>query len=112
MPSRRAGNSLAGAHPGLIQVDPDTSMCPTPASGLASSGRRSRGHRPRAGRASQHRLLLGSPPGHHAERAAMGFASSTTWPWAFGMRSMYGLERVALIDFDVHHGNGSEDISG
>lgn len=52
------------------------------------------------------------PPGHHAERAAAGgfcFFNNV----AIGIRhalDVHGLERVALIDFDVHHGNGSEDI--
>ncbi len=52
------------------------------------------------------------PPGHHAERgAAMGFCFFNNV--AVGMRhalDVHGLARVALIDFDVHHGNGSEDI--
>ena len=52
------------------------------------------------------------PPGHHAERAAaMGFCFFNNV--AVGIRhalTAHGLERVALIDFDVHHGNGSEDI--
>ena len=52
------------------------------------------------------------PPGHHAERgAAMGFCFFNNV--AVGIRhalSAHGLQRVALIDFDVHHGNGSEDI--
>lgn len=52
------------------------------------------------------------PPGHHAERAAcMGFCFFNNV--AVGIRhalDVHGLERVALIDFDVHHGNGSADI--
>ena len=52
------------------------------------------------------------PPGHHATRdAAMGFCFFNNI--AVGIRHAqraHGLERVALIDFDVHHGNGSEDI--
>lgn len=52
------------------------------------------------------------PPGHHAERStAMGFCFFNNV--AVGIRQaldVHGLERVALIDFDVHHGNGSEDI--
>ena len=52
------------------------------------------------------------PPGHHAERAAaMGFCFFNNV--AVGIRHalvVHGLQRVALIDFDVHHGNGSEDI--
>lgn len=52
------------------------------------------------------------PPGHHAEQdAAGGFCFFNNV--AVGIRhalDVHGLERVALIDFDVHHGNGSEDI--
>jgi acetoin utilization deacetylase AcuC-like enzyme len=52
------------------------------------------------------------PPGHHATReAAMGFCLFNNV--AVGIRhalAAHGLERVALVDFDVHHGNGSEDI--
>jgi acetoin utilization deacetylase AcuC-like enzyme len=52
------------------------------------------------------------PPGHHAEHAAgMGFCFFNNT--AVGIRhalDVHGLSRVALIDFDVHHGNGSEDI--
>jgi acetoin utilization deacetylase AcuC-like enzyme len=52
------------------------------------------------------------PPGHHAERArAMGFCLFNSV--AIGARhacEVHGLERVAIVDFDVHHGNGTEEI--
>jgi acetoin utilization deacetylase AcuC-like enzyme len=52
------------------------------------------------------------PPGHHATRdAAMGFCFYNNV--AVGARhalDVLGLKRVAIIDFDVHHGNGTEDI--
>jgi acetoin utilization deacetylase AcuC-like enzyme len=52
------------------------------------------------------------PPGHHATRAAaMGFCVFNNV--AVGIRhalDVLGIERIALFDFDVHHGNGSEDI--
>lgn len=52
------------------------------------------------------------PPGHHAtRRAAMGFCFFNNI--AVGVAHAlehYGLERVAIVDFDVHHGNGTEDI--
>lgn len=52
------------------------------------------------------------PPGHHATRdAAMGFCFynhvAVAARHALDVR---GLQRVAIIDFDVHHGNGTEDI--
>ncbi len=52
------------------------------------------------------------PPGHHAERnGAMGFCIFNNV--AVGVAhalALYGLQRVAILDFDVHHGNGTEDI--
>lgn len=52
------------------------------------------------------------PPGHHAMRAkAMGFCFFSNAALAVrAALERHGLQRVALVDFDVHHGNGSEDI--
>jgi len=52
------------------------------------------------------------PPGHHAERnRSMGFCLfNNTAVGAAHAMSKHGLERVAIVDFDVHHGNGTEDI--
>lgn len=52
------------------------------------------------------------PPGHHAEHArAMGFCifNNIAIAAAYAL-SHYQLERIAIVDFDVHHGNGTEDI--
>ncbi|MCC6530985.1 MAG: histone deacetylase family protein [Burkholderiales bacterium] len=52
------------------------------------------------------------PPGHHAERnRAMGFClfNNIAVAAAHALES-HGIERVAIADFDVHHGNGTEDI--
>ena len=52
------------------------------------------------------------PPGHHAERdRAMGFCFFNNV--AVGVQyalDHYHLKKIAIIDFDVHHGNGTEDI--
>jgi acetoin utilization deacetylase AcuC-like enzyme len=52
------------------------------------------------------------PPGHHAERdRAMGFCLfNNVAVGAFHVRHAHGLRRIAVIDFDVHHGNGTQDI--
>lgn len=52
------------------------------------------------------------PPGHHAERGrAMGFCLfNSVAIGALHARRAHGVERVAVIDFDVHHGNGTQDI--
>ncbi|HEY5307845.1 MAG TPA: histone deacetylase family protein [Casimicrobiaceae bacterium] len=52
------------------------------------------------------------PPGHHAERnRAMGFCIfNNVAVGAAHALAEHGLERVAIVDFDVHHGNGTEQI--
>ncbi len=52
------------------------------------------------------------PPGHHAESAkAMGFCLFNNIAIAAHYaRSKHGAERVAVVDFDVHHGNGTQEI--
>lgn len=52
------------------------------------------------------------PPGHHAEtRRAMGFCVfNQAAIAAHHARHFHGAERVAVVDFDVHHGNGTQDI--
>jgi acetoin utilization deacetylase AcuC-like enzyme len=52
------------------------------------------------------------PPGHHAERSqAMGFCFFNTAAIAARhAKAKHGVERVAVVDWDVHHGNGRQDI--
>lgn len=51
------------------------------------------------------------PPGHHAESAiAMGFCLFNNIALAAERALSLGAERVAIVDFDVHHGNGTVDI--
>lgn len=62
--------------------------------------------------AAQTAFVACRPPGHHAEReTAMGFCLFGTV--AIGAKRAldhHGLSRVAIVDFDVHHGNGTQDL--
>ena len=61
---------------------------------------------------AQNAFLAMRPPGHHAEHnRAMGFCFfNQAAISAFYARHKYDAERVAVVDFDVHHGNGTQDI--
>jgi acetoin utilization deacetylase AcuC-like enzyme len=56
-------------------------------------------------------FVLARPPGHHATVArAMGFCLINSVAVAAAHALARGLERVAIVDWDVHHGNGTQDI--
>jgi len=70
-----------------------------------------RGSRPTESRSEGARraLALVRPPGHHAETdRAMGFCFFNNIAIAAAHARARGLERVAIVDFDVHHGNGTQ----
>jgi len=98
---------------GYVPIDPDTSMNPdTWEAALRAAG---------AVIDATDRVIAGEltnafcairPPGHHAvTEGAMGFCFlNNVAIGALHAIERHGLERVAVIDFDVHHGNGTEDI--
>jgi len=56
-------------------------------------------------------LALVRPPGHHAERdRAMGFCLFNSVAVAAAHARARGIERIAIVDYDVHHGNGTQHI--
>ncbi len=98
---------------GIIHLDADTAMCPASLNAaLRAAG---------AGVRATDMVMAGDvknafcnvrPPGHHAERGrAMGFCifNSVAVAAAHALEH-HGLRRVAIVDFDVHHGNGTEEI--
>ena len=108
----RAIREVAPAE-GTVHLDPDTAMNPhTLQAALRAAG---------AGVLATDLVLKGEansafcpvrPPGHHACIArAMGFCifNNVAVAARHAVRA-HGLQRVAIVDFDVHHGNGTEDI--
>ncbi len=98
---------------GVRYLDPDTAMSP----GTLEAAFRAVGAAAAAvdlvfeGKASNAFCAL-RPPGHHAERGRpMGFCFfNQAAIAALYARAHHGAARVAVVDFDVHHGNGTQDI--
>ncbi|TFL18036.1 histone deacetylase family protein [Jannaschia formosa] len=106
---------IAAAVPaeGWAQLDPDTFLSP----GTWRAARLAAGAAVRAVDAvmageARNVFCAMRPPGHHAETATpMGFC--TLGNVAIAARhalEAHGLQRVAVVDFDVHHGNGTQDL--
>jgi acetoin utilization deacetylase AcuC-like enzyme len=98
---------------GLVRLDADTSMSP----GSFEAALRAAGGAVHAvdeviGKKADNAFVATRPPGHHAETARpMGFCLFNNAAIAARhAQKQHGLERVAVVDFDVHHGNGTQEI--
>ncbi|HEX7812011.1 MAG TPA: histone deacetylase family protein [Burkholderiales bacterium] len=98
---------------GLVHLDPDTAMNPhSHEAALRSAGAVVKATDLVLCGEARNAFCNVRPPGHHACRQrAMGFCFFNSI--AVGVSHAldhHGLQRVAIVDFDVHHGNGTEDI--
>ncbi len=98
---------------GMVRIDADTSMSP----GSFEAATRAAGAAVRAvdevvAKKAANAFCAVRPPGHHAETARpMGFCLfNSVAVAARHAQKQHGLDRVAIVDFDVHHGNGTQDI--
>jgi acetoin utilization deacetylase AcuC-like enzyme len=98
---------------GLVRLDADTSMSP----GSLEAALRAAGGVTLAvdeviNRKAANAFVAMRPPGHHTETARpMGFCLFNNAAIAVRYaQKRYEIERAAIVDFDVHHGNGSQDI--
>ncbi len=98
---------------GYAELDGDTTMCPftLEAAMRAAGGACLAVDEVMSGTANNAFVAM-RPPGHHAERAtAMGFCFfNSAAVAARHAQTAHGAGRVAIMDFDVHHGNGTQDI--
>lgn len=98
---------------GIHHLDPDTAMNPhTLEAALHAAGAGVLATDLVIGGQADNAFCAVRPPGHHAGRGrAMGFCILNNIAIAaLHALHAHGLERVAVVDFDVHHGNGTEDI--
>src|SRR6185369_16965660 len=124
---RKVSNAGARCHPmdyieairdaspaeGLVRLDADTSMSPgsLEAALRAVGGAKLAVDDVMAGTA-KNAFVATRPPGHHTETARpMGFClfNNSAIAARYAQKA-HGAERAAIVDFDVHHGNGSQDI--
>src|SRR5271163_5014581 len=98
---------------GLVQLDADTSMSPgTVEAALRAAGGAVHAVDEVLTKKAANAFVATRPPGHHAETARpMGFCLFDNAAIAARhAQKQHGIARAAIIDFDVHHGNGSQEI--
>jgi acetoin utilization deacetylase AcuC-like enzyme len=103
----------AAPHQGSVELDGDTTMNPfTYPAALRAAGAAVLGVDLVMQGKVENAFCNIRPPGHHAERAqAMGFCIFNNVAVAAAHAlAVHGLKRVAIADFDVHHGNGTENM--
>lgn len=103
----------AAPQEGIVQVDADTIMSPgTLAAALHGVGAAVHAVDEVMSRRATNAFSAMRPPGHHAESdKAMGFCFFNNAAIAARhAQKAHGAERVAIVDWDVHHGNGTQEI--
>jgi len=103
----------ASPQQGLVQLDADTSMSPGSfEAALHAVGATVHAVDEVVSKKAANAFCAMRPPGHHAEQTRpMGFCIFNQAAIAARhARTQHGLGRVAVVDFDVHHGNGTQDI--
>ena len=111
--SDRLRDEIQAGGPAYAQIDPDTAMNPDSWSAmLRSAGAAMAATDAVIAGEMQNAFCAVRPPGHHACRDhAMGFCFFNNVAVAAKYAlERHGLSRVAIVDIDVHHGNGTEDI--
>ncbi|HLY59118.1 MAG TPA: histone deacetylase family protein [Stellaceae bacterium] len=107
---------VLGAVPesGAVALDPDTVLSPgSGEAALRASGAAIAAVDAVASGQAKNAFCAVRPPGHHAEpQRAMGFCMfNGVVVGAMHARAQYGAQRVAVVDFDVHHGNGTQRVA-
>jgi len=103
----------ASPRQGFVRLDADTSMSPgTLEAALRAAGGATSAVDEVFGGAVANAFVAMRPPGHHAEKTTpMGFCLFNNAAIAARhAQAAHGAERVAIVDFDVHHGNGTQHI--
>ena len=98
---------------GIVRVDADTSVSPKSwEAALAAIGAANAAVDDVFAGVADNVFVASRPPGHHAEKTtAMGFCLFNNAAIAARHAQLrHGAERVAIVDWDVHHGNGTQDI--